>query len=334
MRRLIQCAADLSRDSGFTRFQNDTVQCFYDTLDQGYSVHDNEVALVTRLVNAANGKSYGPVRLLANKIHGSRSYVEFSFMGKPVTKELGDMAIISVVTAGRDRLFQRVSIIQNKKSSGTNWGIDSEQLFLLKNFPPFAGNRGIFRGCSDLAFRNESRCLGAYGLFDDPGEMVFVSAPLVAGMLSGKKSLGQADLSVSLDAAGLAPTQAGGFPWWPGLHHCHPRELYHILRELCDFHDFPFMCPSGSGGGFLGNIVFGRDLYDFVRAWTRLSVGEVTYAHGTVLNAEVDAFTNLLIAAAGFRDLFDMPGDEVFPQVEFSGDLAVVLMHLDVSHGG
>lgn len=161
-----------------------------------------------------------------------------------------------------------------------------------------------------------------------------MSAPLVAGMLSGKKSLGQADLAGPLDAAGQHPSHAGGFPWWPGMLHCHPKELHYILRELCEFHDFPFMLPFGSESSFLGNTVFGRDLYDFTRAWTQFSLGEVTYAHDTVLNAEVDAFANLLIAAAGFRDLFDMPGNEVFPQGEFNGDLAIVLMHLDVTHEG
>lgn len=334
MHRLIRTISKLVRDSCFTSFQNETTQAFYDTLGRGYSTHDNEVALVTRLAEAANGRSYGPVRLLANKIHGSRSYVEFSFLDKPVTKELGDMAVISVVTAGRERIFQRVCIIQNKKSSGSSWGIDSEQLFLLKNFPPFAGNRGIFRGCSDLAFRNESGCLGAFGLFDDPGEMLFVSAPIVAELLCGKQSLSHADISVPAACGGRDSGHMGALPWWPYLGRIHPKEFYMMLRELCDMHGFPFMPPFGFGPDFLGNTLFGRDLYDFVRAWTQLSIGEVTYAYDNVVNAEADAFANLLIAAGGFPDLFDIPGNEVLAQREFNGDLAIVVMHIDVTHEG
>ena len=120
-----------------------------------------------------------------------------------------------------------------------NLSKDSQQLFLLKNFPPFLGNSGIFQGCTDLTFRNDSRCLGAFGLFHDPGEMLFISAPLVAGTLGGKNSLTQKDLSAIPDSGGLQQSSPGGFPWWVDFHRYHPKELYYILRELCEIPGFP-----------------------------------------------------------------------------------------------
>ncbi len=335
MLELISCLGDLNNDSKFFKFQNKVVELLYNELIPGYENGEDEVLLVSRLVNAVNGESYGPMRLLAKKIHGSRSFVNFQYMNKGITKELGDMVVISVATAGRKRLFQRISIIQNKKSKKTSWGIDSEQLFLLKNFPLFTGESGVFKDRDNVAFRNESRCLGSYGLFCDPGEMVFVSAPLVASLLSGKKSLSLSALSLPFEYNSTA-LNVSRFPWWSGRLRYNPRELRYILRELSESPHFPLMWPFGSESNFLGNTVFGRDLYDFVRAWTQFSLGEVTYAYDTVLNSEVDAFANLIIAAAGFSDLFEMPmpRNDVFPERQLEGDLAVILMHVDVPHEG
>src|SRR5258708_1516599 len=116
MRRLFERIGALCSDDHFFAFQNSVVQDFYHSLGQGYGRGDNEVSLVKRLVDVANGKCYGPLKLSAKMLHGPRSYVEFSYLDKPVTKELGDMAVISVVTSGGSRLLQKTCIIQNKKT--------------------------------------------------------------------------------------------------------------------------------------------------------------------------------------------------------------------------
>lgn len=130
MRRLFSQVHKLRRDDGFVSFQNDVVHEFYDTLGRGFSKNENEVALVERLVDATKGKTYGPISLHGSMLHGSRSYVEFNYRDQPVTKELGDMAIITLVTSGSERLFQRLTIVQNKKTSSKSWGLDQEQLWL------------------------------------------------------------------------------------------------------------------------------------------------------------------------------------------------------------
>lgn len=329
MRRLFEAIARLSVDDDFTRFQNDSSHDFYQALGQGYSCNDNEVALVQRLVDAANGKAYGPVQLHANMLHGTRSYVEFNYMGKPVTKELGDMAIISVVTRGSERLFQRLCIIQNKKTNGKSWSIDQEQLFLLKNFPPFSGDKGIFKHCRDVLFRNSSGCLGAFGLLNSPGEMLFLSAPLLSELQGGKKSISMSDISVPMDLFNESRNGGGaGIPFLSGMH---PKEWFYFLEKTVHNYVSPFGFPGVFGCRFLGDCRFSRDIHDWTRNWTQLNIGEITYAYDTVTNVSVDAFANALMQSAGFGEMFDIPSSKQFGEVHFEHQMAVFAMRFDVS---
>ncbi len=331
MRRFFETIAMLTTDDGFIKFQNKLTHNFYDVLGQGYVTNDNEVALVKRLVDAANGNSYGPINLRANMLHGSRSYVEFNYMDKPVTKEMGDMAIISVVTSGKKRLLQKICIIQNKKDTAERWSIDLEQLFLLKNFPPFTGNKGIFRNCRDVAFRNTSGCLGAFGLLSSPGEMIFASAGLVSEFIHGKKSLSASDISVPSGIYhNVTQDNQSFFPYGLPLKHFHPKEWYYMMEEVFERYGYPLGIPFGQGNNFLGNIRFGRDLYDFTRSWTQLSIGETTCINDIITNKGVDAFANFLIRSAGFGNIIHTPGDELFGDNEFGRQMAVFMMHLNV----
>jgi len=332
MHRVFSYAARLAEDGQFVRFQNELSQVAYDTLGQGYKTGDNEVALVTKLVAAINEKSYDHITVAANKIHGTRSFVEFNYRDKPTTKELGDMAVISIVTAGKSRLLQRVCIIQNKKAKDHVWGVDEEQLFLLKNFPPFSGNRGLFRGMTEVAFQNRSGCLGAYGLFDEPGEMMFVAAPLFAEVLRTRGSVPSNEIGLP-----SAITQTGIHSAFPAALFSHlfdPEEWYMIMREV--FHrigPFPWR-GFGLGLPFFGNVHYGRDIYDFVRAWTQVNLGEYTCLAGATINPEVDGFANRLIRSAGLERDIDLPTGNEITDMKPGGDMAVFVLRMDVEHKG
>jgi hypothetical protein len=332
MTHLLKVVNMLARDDGFVAFQNSLVRDFYDVLGQGFSLNENEVRLVERLVRAANGRSYGPLRILSTMLHGTRSFVEFNYLDKPVTKELGDMALIAVVTSGANRVLQRLCIVQNKKTAADSWSLDKEQLFLLKNFPPFAGNRGIFRGVREFSFRNSSGCLGAFGLLMSPGDMIFASAPLISEMSKGRASLSLADISVINQPDELrgsrSPWGFGPGPWLD------PEEWFHYFERF--YRRYGAFAWSGLPGssGFLQNDKFSRDLYDLTRSLTQLSVGEHTFADGEILNRNADAFANLLIRSAGFGDLFEGGHDNIFAETRFDGQMAVIVVHLDLERAG
>lgn len=327
MRQLYRRLYELARDDGFTRFQNEVVQDFYDALGQGYSKGENEVALVGRLVDAARGKSYGPVSLHGSMLHGTRSYVEFNYLDQPVTKELGDMALIAIATAGSRRLFQRITIIQNKKSGGKSWSLDREQLFMLKNFPPFSGYRGIFKGQKSVTFRDTSSCLGSYGLLANPGEMLFATAKLIAEFSKGKKSVALTDISAPL-AATQGSGMSGPMPMLWLNKRLDPKEWFFLLDEMV--HRFGGIPPFLESADFLGNVQFARDLYDLTRAWTRFSVGEPTCVDDRVVNSAVDAFTNYLLRSGGFGDLAQFPPGKLFGDRQFEGNMAILAVHLEV----
>jgi hypothetical protein len=262
--------------------------------------------------------------------------VEFNYLDKPVTKELGDMAVIGLITSGKDRLFQRTCLIQNKRRAGTGWDIDLEQLFLLKNFPPFAGNKGMFKGCRNLSFRNTSGCLGAFGLLDAPGEMMVLAASLISDRLGGKKSLSHSDLSHAVESR-QAQGDSGAWGWHFGslFMRFHPDDWHFLMEVFLPRSGFPPFIFSGSGGhSFLGNAHVCRDIYDFVRCWTQFSLGEITCVQNTVTNRAVDAFSNRLIQAAGFGGIAAFPDDNVLADLRIEGRLAVLVSHLNVEAEG
>ncbi|MBN1510123.1 MAG: hypothetical protein JW955_24970 [Sedimentisphaerales bacterium] len=333
MNRFFDMALRLSDDAGFLDWQNEVTREAYDALGQAYAANSNEVEIVTRLVDAVKDKTYDQIQISASKIHGSRSYVEFNFRDKPTTKELGDMAVITVVTSGKNRLLQRLCVIQNKKGKDQKWTIDPEQLFLLKNFPPFTGNRGIFRGMSNVAFRNRSGCLGAFGLLADPGEMTLVAAPEFAELLRDRNSLAQSDIGLPshvLHDGGQPYFHAGPFSMPP----FDPEEWYMLMREL--FHrigPFPWR-EFGHSLPFLGNVHYARDMYDFVKAWTQVNLGEFTCMRGAIINAQADSFANHLIRSAGLGRGVDFPTGDRNVEHKFEGGMAVFLLRMDVEHKG
>jgi len=333
MNRVYEMALRLSDDAGFLDWQNEVTHDAYDALGRAYSANGNEVEIVTKLVDAVKDKTYRQVQISASKIHGSRSYVEFNFRDKPTTKELGDMAVITVVTSGKNRLLQRLCVIQNKKAKDQKWIIDPEQLFLLKNFPPFAGNRGIFRGMSNVTFRNRSGCLGAFGLLSEPGEMMFVAAPEFAELLRDRNAVAQSDIGLPshvLHDGGRPCFHTGPISMPP----FEPAEWYMIMRELVHrLGPFPWR-GFGYTVPFLGNVYYARDMYDFVKAWTQVNIGEFTCMRGAIINAQADSFANHLIRSAGLEGDVDFPTGEQDVKHRFDGGMAVFLLRMDVEHEG
>ncbi len=328
----------LLTDDKFLGFQNDVVEAMYGALGEGYAAHENEVSLVTRLVEATDGMAHGRIRLFSRKIHGPRSYVEFFHRDRPITKELGDSVYITVVTRGRQRVLQRVCFVQNKvagSGKGVTWKIDEGQLFLLKNFPRFSGNRGIFKLSRDVIFRNPGGCLGAYGLFAGPGEMVFASAPLIEAVSRGRGSVPLQDLAgpelTALNAG--SATGSPSLPWFGALWHPkmgHPMHWDMLHKEFFRFvrhHGFLSLHPwGGVGGHFLGHTRFAADIHDFAKAWLLCNLGEISLAFGEVVDPALEETAVSLLMAAGAGELFDVNQD--VPPVETG--LAVYVAHFDV----
>lgn len=310
----------LLSDVNFRRFQNDLSQKMYDTLGRGYALGEHEVPLVTRLTDVIKKTEFDQFNFYGEKIHGPRSYVEFDYRDKPVTKEIGDMAIISIISCQRQRILQKISFVQNKVCGDNKWKIDEEQLFLLKNFPKFSGNKGIFRSFSkeDITFLNRSGCLGAFGLFLEPGEMMFITAPLLTELKKGNAL--SCDDARFPESASMKPQSLPYFLDFRYLHEYLVRGRY--PESLLFLNAYQNQLPSIFGGA-----VFSRDIYDFTRNWTQFNIGETTYAFGDITNPILDKFTNFLLRRVGIPNV-DLPHSEV--EGEFENDMTLFVMHFDL----
>jgi hypothetical protein len=316
----------LMRDPDFLRFRNELSRGVYEALGRGYAGSDNEVGLVTKMVEATNGKTYRNMKIVSEKIHGAKSYVQFAYKGSPVTKELGDMLVISVVSRGRERLLQKLCIIQNKVLRKGVTKIDEEQLFLLKNFPPFSASQGIYAGASDVMMFNRSKCLGAYLFFDWPGEASYLTAKYLFQVLGGKSSFKRdlfAHLSPSESAeAGNTFGVSMGFPWL-GDPMMFEDMLYRFhKRGYCPLFPGQSMSPLSSGGQFL-------DVHDFINAWLTLGVGELTSILGNALDSAADRLATSAMRAVGMSEILNLQGENVdsFNQ----NDMAVLVLHIDIA---
>jgi len=320
---LINNYLKLLMDLKFKQFQNGLSKKIYDSLAQEYSNNKDEVSLVGRLVDMINNSVYKNIKLYAQKIHGAKSFVEFNYRSTLTTKEIADMVVISVASSQREIVFQKITFIQNKVGKNKNWDIDDEQLFLLKNFPTFSGRKGIFKSFSDeqITFSNNTKCLGSYGLFMDPGEMVFLSAPLLSELvINNKIEIKNIRLPEKIDTL----RNSDSFFQFILFNDLFPGLLPRYLEG------FGFITPflSNKPFPFLNNSIFARDVYDFVQDWTRFNIGEPTYAFGKVINPTLYEFTNFLLKTTGIKNNVNLPLEGT--EGEFDSGMALFVMHIDI----
>ena len=325
MEQLFREYFELLNNIDFKKFQNDLSQKIYDALTQGYISRDNEIDLVGRLVNVVNGLEFKRFKFYSHKIHGAKSYVEFNYRNKPIIKEIADMVIICIATYKRNRIFQKITFIQNKVDMKKKWFIDEEQLFLLKNFPKLIGNRGIFKSYSndDIVFFNYSQCLGSFGLFMHPGEMLFISAPLLSE-LKKDKEINYDDIKIIEPNLNIS-SQNIFFPFM--YDYSFMEEFFHYMSKYSrKYAYYPFI--SNITFPFLNNSVFSRDIYDFIRNWSQFNIGEPTYAFGNVINPELDKFSNYLLRTIGLENHIDLPSYNL--KENFNNEMALFVMHIDL----
>jgi len=317
MHDVIRYYSKLLQQTAFFSFQHALTHDIYQGLSDGYAGNANEVKLVTRMVQVADGRRYDGIRLYAEKIHGSTSSVYFNCQGKSTSRELGDSVYITIITKGRQRLLQRVCIVQNKVAKQDSWAIDPAQLYLLKNFPPFSGKQGLFSGRQDVLFRDANKCLGMYGLFHFPGEMMCLSASLTAELLRGRHRFALTDISI--------PEQTARLKGNSSLYHFNPlmREeiLYYLHRHGDLGLDFnSFYLP------FLNYTTFMRDLHDLSRNWLLCNLGEYCYAFQPI-DAELDRFAVSLLRRTPLADMIGFEQEGYFID---QAEVALFVAHIDI----
>lgn len=273
MEELLRIFSEYYRQMEFKKFQNYLAKKIYDSLKKSYSKPkpDDEVKIVTNMCGAINGEGYGKFRFYANKIHGSRSCVEFYNKNKLAKKELADMVILSIATKKKEIIFGKIAFIQNKKEKENVWEIDQDQLYLLQNFPTLKGKTGIlkgFYGTDEVIFSNQSNTLGNYGLFQNPGEMILINALNVFNCQKNNK-ISFDDLKQYADHNNIIVPFCDYYFW--------RKMMYGFLRDYPEYYLSFFNLP------FLNNIAVSYNIYEVIRNWSLFNIGEVITANNEYL---------------------------------------------------
>lgn len=284
-RELCEIYERMSGNLSFLEFNKKLAIELWQAFKQSVDTNKREEHIVQQFVNITNGKHVNGISLHSKFIHGKESQVKFYSPFKDRPRELGDSLIITILKEKQEILLSKTCFIQHKKAEsqkrGSSWKIQKDQLFLLKNFPPFSGVSGIFANEKDLILRNDSGCLGAYGLFGKDGNMIFMAAPLITELLRGRDSISDKDISLIPTSA---PSPFLGFPF------CDCPEAEYFFRQR----GWPFHRVVAQGG-YLNNTLFCRDLFDFTSNWLRCNIGEVTYSFGQIISSELHGITKWAI---------------------------------------
>jgi len=318
MNRLLETFSDYYNRLYFRNFQNALAREVYEILGTSFSNSDGEVKMVTDLCKAIDGETFGALKLHATKIHGSRSFVEFYNQYKPTTKELADMAILSVATRDGDIVYEKTAFIQSKKEDTENsWKIDQDQLYLLHNFPTFKGEKGIFRKNfgKEVIFQNHSETLGNFGLFQSPGEMILVNALSVFRLQQDDK-ISFSDIRKYLHTRNnVFSTPLIDYPFWN-------ETLYWYCKNFPKY-GFPFFNLP-----FLGTSIVSFNIHEFIRNWLLFNIGEVVSIGEKAVNYDLRNFNRILLRKAGLSDFINLKTEN--QQYEFDHNIAILVAHINL----
>jgi hypothetical protein len=264
-----------------------------------------------------NGKTFDGLKFYTKKIHGTRSFVEFYNQDKPVTTELADMVIISVATKNKEIIYEKTAFVQNKKEDTlANWKIDQDQLYLLHNFPTFKGKKGIFKHnfSDEVAFLNHSNALGNYGLFQNPGEMILITA-LTVYKLQSEKKISHSDIR-------KFPNHSSNYNnTFPLIDYEFIDEMIYRYLKYFPKYGFPAMDFP-----FLNNSMVSLNIIEFIRNWTLFNIGELVSVYGKVVDKELSTLNRILLREAGLSNVINLNVDGA----ELDNSLVVVVAHLNL----
>jgi hypothetical protein len=284
----------------------------YKALSESYANKFNEISMVENLCSLLNDQSSSGIHIYAEKIHGPKSYVNFSMQGRLICKELADMVILSIATKDQAIVYEKTAFVQHKKEKCSGkWSIDREQLFLLRNFPTITGVKGIINKSfphEKIAFLNFTGSLGNYGLFQYPGEIILTIASEVASKLSG----GIIEYSkIAKDSVKYSS--------------------HSLLQPSLNIGDYVIF--SGNGGTYQAPILQNASLsinsYEFVRNFTQFNIGEpVVYIEKKPTNPILSQFNRFLLknTSLGGKLGIDFRNDDL-PESEIEGDINLLCVH-------
>jgi len=269
------------------------------------SLRDREekiVETVARIINDINREPKMEVALnnairISTRgifIHGGTIQVEFEYFNTPRVRELGDLIFVLTVNFRRRKYLEKFTITQFKKGHVDKYGANrlslesagKEQMYLLSRFPRFKVTRGILNK-NEYLLQNYSDCLGSIGVFFRPGDMLIISAKTLEGILGGRSSITQRQLTASMTASKFIARPCGcRIPF------CFD-EVGEALWKRGPLLLFCCLCQC-----ITRSDCFAENAYEFARKFLSGFIGEPTFVFGSKLNTSALGFLNDLLTAA------------------------------------
>lgn len=271
----------ISHTEDFLQSQKKISEILYACLSKGYIQNKNEVNLVQDMIETVKRyRSSQYFRIESIFIHGNKSQVEFDYYGGRTQKEFGDLILVTTLIDDNEMLFQKFTIVQAKKDqkSYVRWNLDKEQLFLLSNFPTFSGVCGIVPR-KKFNLENISRCLGSFGLFHKPGEIIFLSAPLLEQILSERRSINKEIISRAF--------LKKSWNSWDYFYPCilFDGDLYDYVHSLIH----RGILPPFPHRNVFRNTHFCPNLMNLIANWIRFNIGELVFIKDDVIPLDKNA---------------------------------------------
>lgn len=308
---LIEKYIDLINTDDFVRYKNTLAQNIQQGLSEGYKSGANEPCLVRKVVDRINrmsGLKINNIECISTKsifIHGNKSIVEFDYYGNTARVELGDLVFILSIVHNEKKYFEKYTISQSKKDKKNQsnkdkknqvWDLgNKEQLYLLSRFPSFRSTRNSLVPIGDYNLPNFSGCLGSYNFLFDPGDFIYVAAPILDSYLANKKSIRNDELyNISTKY-----NYYYGHIYNPLYNHsCY--FIYRYYPLICSFLDYL------SRGYIFGYSRYASNVYDFTDKYLRATIGELSYSFDGYYNKIALYFLNKMISS----QLIKNPQDE------------------------
>ncbi len=333
-----------SFDLRFIEEQKRVASAINAALSQSYLDDGNEIDLVKSTIFALNSTPGKKFRLESLFIHGNRSQVQFDYYGKIAKKEMGDLILVSTMTYRSKPVLQKMTIVQAKKDTvkqKSSWSIDPEQLHFLSTWPIFTGVKGIFPKIKNVVIDN-SGCMGSYVLYREPGDFVFIAAPILGRLLSGRKRVNIDELTyIQLPHSQLHNVGNLNNPFPFSLSSIYPEGWFYIWEKYMHRYykmgfPLPFL-PNNIGSSVLGNQLIALNVNDTVQHLSLLNIGELIFSSydAIIINENASRLLNTVLRylrqhsdEVGKMDLFRyIPEDApVFEQFDMSG-ISIGLVH-------
>ena len=303
MHNFIKDYLALTNSSNFIQFYKDLAFKLDVILDKG----QGEVKTVQDWVNLLNNENlnskFGQINFNTIFIHsfnrsqhGSHpSGIEFDSLLSPKyssskisKKEMGDIIFITSFYDKQNKILEKMTINQVKKTKDTAWNIDQEQLYFLSRFPRFKGVVGSIIPQKNYYLQDHSKALGSFGLMQN-NNFTFLGANRLLTVIGNKSSVKLNDFSLM-----------NNFTPQPNFSLCLDDDFcYHLYKKFHRTIPYQYISSLNKLFNIEFSNLYSNSTFDFIENYLKGYIGELIACDeykNISTNTEANRFLNDILS--------------------------------------